>query len=132
MIKIQQLRYLIPNGFTASSMALGITSAYLSAHDQFTLAAWMITWGVLLDKLDGSAARLFNASSDFGVQFDSFADFVIFGIAPATHSNHRLFIHYPYSHSTSPIQYQYATRRRSILFWIAHYPQRCDAQYVLS
>jgi CDP-diacylglycerol---serine O-phosphatidyltransferase len=84
MIKIQQLRYLIPNGFTASSMALGITSAYLSAHDQFTLAAWMITWGVLLDKLDGSAARLFNASSDFGVQFDSFADFVIFGIAPAS------------------------------------------------
>ena len=75
MIKANQLRYLIPNGFTAASMVLGVISAYLSAHDHFTLAAWMITWGVLLDKLDGSAARLFNASSGFGVQFDSFADF---------------------------------------------------------
>ena len=84
MIKANQLRYLIPNGFTAASMVLGVISAYLSAHDQFTLAAWMITWGVLLDKLDGSAARLFNASSEFGVQFDSFADFVIFGLAPAS------------------------------------------------
>lgn len=65
-------------------MVLGVISAYLSTKGEFTLAAWMITWGVLLDKLDGSAARLFNATSEFGVQFDSFADFVIFGIAPAS------------------------------------------------
>ncbi len=84
MLKSDQLKYLIPNSFTASSMALGVVSAYLSSQGEFNLAAWMITWGVLLDKLDGSAARLFNASSDFGVQFDSFADFVIFGIAPAS------------------------------------------------
>ena len=84
MLRIDQLKYLIPNGFTASSMALGVVSAYLSSKGEFNLAAWMITWGVLLDKLDGSAARLFNASSEFGVQFDSFADFVIFGIAPAS------------------------------------------------
>jgi len=43
----------------------------------------MILWGVLLDKLDGSAARLLKASSKFGAEFDSFADFVAFGIAPA-------------------------------------------------
>ena len=84
MLRTDQLKYLIPNGFTASSMALGVVSAYLSSQGELNLAAWMITWGVLLDKLDGSAARLFNASSDFGVQFDSFADFVIFGIAPAS------------------------------------------------
>lgn len=84
MLTRSQLKYLIPNGFTASSMAIGVASAYLSTQGEFNLAAWMITWGVLLDKLDGSAARLFNASSEFGVQFDSFADFVIFGIAPAS------------------------------------------------
>ncbi|MAD60592.1 MAG: hypothetical protein CMH49_03620 [Myxococcales bacterium] len=84
MLRTDQLKYLIPNGFTASSMALGVVSVYLSSQGELNLAAWMITWGVLLDKLDGSAARLFNASSDFGVQFDSFADFVIFGIAPAS------------------------------------------------
>jgi len=39
--------------------------------------------GCLLDKLDGSAARLLKATSKFGVEFDSFADFVAFGIAPA-------------------------------------------------
>jgi CDP-diacylglycerol--serine O-phosphatidyltransferase len=78
------LKYLIPNGFTALSMIFGFTSILSSASGDFHLAAWMITWGVLLDKLDGSAARLFNASSEFGVQFDSFADSVIFGIAPAS------------------------------------------------
>ena len=79
-----KLKYLIPNSFTALSMVFGVISAYLSTQGELNLAAWMITWGVLLDKLDGSAARLFNASSEFGVQFDSFADFVIFGVAPAS------------------------------------------------
>lgn len=55
----------------------------MSAGGDFRLAAWMILWGVLLDKLDGSAARLLGATSKFGVEFDSFADFVVFGIAPA-------------------------------------------------
>lgn len=83
-MNVQQLRYLVPNSFTALSMLLGVVSAYLSVRGEFELAAWMITWGVLLDKLDGSAARLFKASSEFGVQFDSFADFIIFGLAPAS------------------------------------------------
>ncbi len=76
-------KYLIPNAFTAFSMMFGLASAAASAQGDFTLAAWMILWGVLLDKLDGTAARLFNASSAFGVQYDSFADFVAFGVAPA-------------------------------------------------
>jgi len=42
-----------------------------------------VLWGVLLDKMDGGAARMLNASSDFGAEMDSFADFVSFGIAPA-------------------------------------------------
>lgn len=76
-------KYLIPNGFTALSMLFGLASAAASAHGRYDLAAWMILWGVLLDKLDGTAARLFKASSAFGVQYDSFADFVAFGVAPA-------------------------------------------------
>jgi CDP-diacylglycerol---serine O-phosphatidyltransferase len=64
-------------------MLLGLASVYASVNEQFDMAAWMILWGVLLDKLDGTTARLFNASSSFGAQFDSFADFVSFGIAPA-------------------------------------------------
>lgn len=77
-------KYFVPNAFTALSMLFGLASMVTSAQGNHTLAAWMILWGVLLDKLDGTSARLFNASSDFGMEFDSFADFVVFGIAPAS------------------------------------------------
>lgn len=81
------LKYLGPNSFTAASMLLGLASAVMSASastpGDFELAAWMILWATLLDKADGTVARLLGATSAFGVQFDSFADFVAFGIAPA-------------------------------------------------
>lgn len=77
------LRYFVPNSITAFSMVLGLGSICMSVQGNFRLAAWMILWGVLLDKVDGTAARLLKATSNFGVEFDSFADFVVFGIAPA-------------------------------------------------
>jgi CDP-diacylglycerol---serine O-phosphatidyltransferase len=80
---MDKLKYLIPNSFTAFSMLLGLASIVQSVNGHYELAAWMILWGVLLDKLDGTAARLLNASSHFGAQLDSFADFISFGIAPA-------------------------------------------------
>jgi CDP-diacylglycerol--serine O-phosphatidyltransferase len=76
-------KYFVPNGCTALSMLFGLASVAASVAGQFELAAWMILWGVLLDKLDGTFARLLKATSEFGVQFDSFADFVVFGVAPA-------------------------------------------------
>ena len=80
---MKNLRFLVPNACTAFSMLLGLASVYASVNNQFDMAAWMVLWGVLLDKLDGTFARLLKASSGFGAQFDSFADFVSFGIAPA-------------------------------------------------
>jgi len=80
---VPPLRYFVPNGFTGLSLLLGLASVTMSAQGDYRLAAWMILWGVLLDKLDGTAARLMKATSKFGVEFDSFADFVVFGIAPA-------------------------------------------------
>ena len=80
---MRQLKYLIPNSCTAFSMLLGLASIYNSTEGNYVLAAWMIVWGVLLDKLDGTTARLFNASSKLGAELDSFADFVSFGIATA-------------------------------------------------
>lgn len=76
-------KYLAPNGFTVMSMVLGLASIVTAAAGDFTLAAWMIVWGVLLDTLDGAAARLLRATSEFGAQLDSFSDFVVFGLAPA-------------------------------------------------
>jgi CDP-diacylglycerol--serine O-phosphatidyltransferase len=80
---MRKLRYIVPNAFTATSLLLGLASVTRAAAGDFHLAAWMILWGVLLDKVDGTSARLLKASSPIGAELDSFADFSVFGIAPA-------------------------------------------------
>jgi CDP-diacylglycerol--serine O-phosphatidyltransferase len=80
---VPPIRYLAPNAVTALSLLFGLGSIAMSVEGSFHLAAWLILWGVLLDKLDGGVARLLKATSPFGVEFDSFADFVVFGMAPA-------------------------------------------------
>jgi len=77
------LRYTIPNGFTALSLLLGTASIVTMQVGDLELAAWMIVWCGLLDTVDGVAARLLKATSSFGAEFDSMADLVAFGVAPA-------------------------------------------------
>ncbi|MCH8334661.1 MAG: CDP-alcohol phosphatidyltransferase family protein [Proteobacteria bacterium] len=77
-----KLRYTIPNSFTAMSLLLGVGSIVTGQLGDLELAAWMIVWCGLLDVLDGLAARLLKATSDFGAEFDSMADLVAFGVAP--------------------------------------------------
>jgi CDP-diacylglycerol--serine O-phosphatidyltransferase len=81
-ILMVRLRYTIPNSFTAMSLLLGVGSIVMSQLGDLELAAWMIIWCGLLDVLDGLAARLLKATSDFGAEFDSMADLVSFGVAP--------------------------------------------------
>jgi len=54
-----------------------------SLEGQFEVASWFILFSVLTDKLDGFVARLVRGTSEFGVQMDSFADFLNFGVAPS-------------------------------------------------
>ena len=77
------LRYTIPNGFTALSLLLGVASIVTTQLGDLELAAWIIVWCGLLDVMDGVAARLLKATSSFGAEFDSMADLVSFGVAPA-------------------------------------------------
>jgi CDP-diacylglycerol--serine O-phosphatidyltransferase len=77
------IRYTIPNSFTAISLLLGLASIATGQLGNLELAGWMIVWCGLLDVLDGMAARLLNATSTFGAEFDSMADLVSFGVAPA-------------------------------------------------
>jgi CDP-diacylglycerol--serine O-phosphatidyltransferase len=77
------LRYTIPNSVTAMSLLLGIGSIVTSQLGELELAGWMIVWCGLLDVLDGVTARLLKATSTFGAEFDSMADLVAFGVAPA-------------------------------------------------
>ncbi len=77
------IRYSIPNSFTALSLLLGVTSIVTTQVGELELAAWLIVWCGLLDTMDGVAARLLKATSSFGAEFDSMADLVAFGVAPA-------------------------------------------------
>lgn len=77
------IRYTIPNSFTATSLLLGLASIVTSQAGNLELAGWMIVWCGLLDVLDGLAARALKATSSFGAEFDSMADLVSFGVAPA-------------------------------------------------
>jgi len=77
------LRYSIPNSFTALSLLLGVASIVTTQLGDLTLAAWFIVWCGLLDVMDGVSARLLKATSTFGAEFDSMADLVSFGVAPA-------------------------------------------------
>ncbi len=77
------LRYLAPNLITLSSMIFGLVSLWSSHNGEPALAAWMIIYAVLTDRIDGVTARALKATSELGMQLDSFADFMNFGIAPA-------------------------------------------------
>ena len=77
------VRYSIPNIFTAASLLLGFSAIITSQYGNIEQAAWMIVWCGILDVMDGLAARLLNATSPFGAEFDSMADLVSFGVAPA-------------------------------------------------
>lgn len=77
------LRYTIPNSFTALSLLLGLASIATTQVGDLEFAAWLVVWCGLLDTMDGVAARVLKATSSFGAEFDSMADLVSFGVAPA-------------------------------------------------
>lgn len=81
-MKINPL-YVLPNAFTAGSLFLAIIGIIYASQGSFVLVCWMIIASMILDGLDGRVARLTNTASKFGVEFDSLADIVAFGVAPA-------------------------------------------------
>ncbi len=83
MASARFFRYLAPNLITLSSMIFGLVSLWSAHRGEMSLAAWMIIYAVLTDRLDGVVARAVKGTSELGMQLDSFADFLNFGIAPA-------------------------------------------------
>ncbi|WP_437502430.1 CDP-diacylglycerol--serine O-phosphatidyltransferase [Sorangium sp. So ce1099] len=79
--------YLLPNLITLSSVFCGFDSVRLSASarsdDDFQRAALLILFAMLSDTLDGRVARMTRTQSAFGLQLDSLADLVSFGVAPS-------------------------------------------------
>ncbi len=82
-IRMKKGIYLLPNLFTSASLFCGFYSAIASFKEHFVTAAIAILVSVIFDGLDGRVARLTNTTSKFGAEYDSLADVISFGIAPA-------------------------------------------------
>ncbi len=74
--------YLLPSAFTVANIFCGFYSTISSIRGDLAFAAILIGVAIVLDTLDGRVARMANASSEFGKEFDSLADQVSFGVAP--------------------------------------------------
>src|SRR5919198_4948718 len=74
--------YLLPSLFTMGNMFCGYISIVYAMRGEYESAAPFIGFAVVLDMLDGRIARMTGTESDFGLEFDSLADVISFGIAP--------------------------------------------------
>ncbi len=74
--------YIIPSLLTLTNLAAGVVAILFCVNDHLTAAAWTIIFGICMDMLDGRVARWMGATSQFGLELDSLADIVTFGIAP--------------------------------------------------
>ena len=80
--------YLLPSLFTVGNMLCGFLSAIAASRGQYERAAILILVAIVADILDGRIARLTGSTSSFGEAYDSLADVVSFGIAPALLAYH--------------------------------------------
>jgi CDP-diacylglycerol--serine O-phosphatidyltransferase len=95
LLRLRKAYRYIPTALTIGNSLLGFAAILNTLHAytlletptelpaQFAKSAWMIIFAMIFDMLDGWAARLLNARSDHGMQMDSLADMVTFGVAPA-------------------------------------------------
>jgi len=93
--------YLLPNFFTTSCLFAGFFAIITSMSGHYESAAIAIFIAMIMDGLDGRVARLTNTQTDFGAEYDSLADMVSFGLAPAL------------------VMYQWALQSLGKLGWLA-------------
>lgn len=75
--------YVLPNAFTAAALFAAFYGIIQAMNGDFATAAIAVFFSMMFDGMDGRVARLTHTQSEFGVQMDSLADAVSFGIAPA-------------------------------------------------
>ncbi len=73
----------IPNFITSLNLVSGCISIVMALRGQIEIAAFLIILAAIFDFFDGFSARLLNAKSKIGVDLDSLADLISFGVAPA-------------------------------------------------
>src|SRR5246500_1602529 len=75
--------FVLPTLFTVGNLFCGYLSIWSSIRGTFEKSALLIILAAVLDALDGRVARLTHSTSEFGEEYDSLADLVSFGVAPA-------------------------------------------------
>ena len=75
--------HILPSLFTTGNVFCGFYSFIAALNNQYYLAAWAIVLAIVFDFLDGRIARMTKTTSAFGMQYDSLADIISFGMAPA-------------------------------------------------
>lgn len=88
---VQRSKFALPSAITLTSVACGFASVVMSldapthpgSHYHFLLAALLLVAAAVFDTFDGMVARATNTATEFGVQLDSLADVLSFGMAPA-------------------------------------------------
>ena len=81
--RLRRGAYLLPSLITMANLFCGYACIIYSLQGDFVTAAPFIGIAIVLDMLDGRIARMTRTSSEFGLQFDSLADAISFGVAPA-------------------------------------------------
>jgi CDP-diacylglycerol---serine O-phosphatidyltransferase len=79
----RQTVFLLPGLLTTGNLLAGFYSIVLSLDGRYQWAALALFVGMVMDMLDGKVARLTRTTTQFGIEFDSLADVVSFGVAPA-------------------------------------------------
>ena len=74
--------FLLPNLLTTGGLFAGFYSIVATMNGNYLLAGWFVLVAAVFDGLDGKVARMTNTTSRFGVEYDSLADLVAFGVAP--------------------------------------------------
>ena len=78
-----QIKRIIPNSLTCANLLCGSVSVFMATQEQFLWAFAFIIAGAIFDFFDGASARWLKVPSPLGVQLDSLADDITFGLAPA-------------------------------------------------
>jgi len=81
--RLRQGAFLLPSAFTVGNLFLGFFAVILALKGRFPATGACILVAGVVDSLDGRIARMTHTESDFGKEFDSIADVVTFGVAPA-------------------------------------------------
>ena len=78
-----QIKRIIPNSLTCANLLCGSVAVYMATQEQFLLTFALIIAGAIFDFFDGASARWLKVPSPLGIQLDSLADDITFGLAPS-------------------------------------------------